>query len=340
VNVGCWWQRSLADAPKRGVYPIPREVEGGYFRINYAAILQNQKITYVNKELRVLVVEDIAADVVMINHELRKSGIAFRSKRVKTREDYLRELEDNPPDLIFSDHSVPSFDGFAALRIAKERCPDVPFIFVTGWAEQELLSQMIQRGATDYVSKSRLSNLAPAVVKAMHLVEERALRKEIEHALHKSERRYQQLVELCPDALLVQSDEEIVFANSAAARLLGAQSVARLIGKPLKDVVHPKSWEKMQRHLRQLREEGTTFFWKSAQDRMQRLEGDVAVVPFIKERLVGVDGRVVDVEIAAAPLTFQDRPSVQLVARDITSRRHVAGSLKASKSGGTAAGAK
>jgi len=280
----------------------------------------------VNKELRILVVEDVAADVVMINHELRKSGIAFRSKRVETREDYLRELEDNPPDLIFSDHGVPSFDGFAALRIAKEQCPEVPFIFVTGWAEQESVSQMIQRGATDYVAKSRLSNLVPVVKKAMHLAEERALRKQIERALHKSEGRYQQLVELCPDALLVQSDEEIVFANSAAARLLGAQSVAQLIGKPLKDIVHPKSWDKMLLRLRQLREEGTTFFWKSAQGRVQRLEEDLAVVPFIEERLVGLDGRVVDVEIAAAPLTFQDRPSVQFIARDTTQRRYLAGS--------------
>lgn len=293
-----------------------------------------------NKELRILVVEDVAADVVMINHELRKSGIAFRSKRVETRQDFLSELEDNPPDLIFSDHGVPSFDGFAALKIAKEQCPEVPFIFVTGWADQELLSQMIQRGATDHVSKSRLSNLAPAVTKAMHLVEERALRKEIEYALHKSEGRYRQLVELCPDALLVRSGDEIVFANSAAARLLGAQSVVQLIGKPLKDVVHPKSWEKMQRRLRQLREEGTTFFWKSAQNRMQRLEGDVAVVPFIEERLVRLDGRVVNVEIAAAPLTFHDRPSVQLIARDITPRRRVAGSLKAGETGVTAAEAK
>jgi PAS domain S-box-containing protein len=286
----------------------------------------------VNNELRILVVEDVAADVILINHELRQSGLAFRSKRVETREDFLRELKDNPPDLIFSDHGVPSFDGFAALKIAKEQCPDVPFIFVSGWAESEDVSLMLQRGATDYVSKSRLSNLAPAVLKAMHLVEERKLRRETERALHKSEGRYQQLVELCPDALLVQSDNQIVFANSAAARLLGAQSVTQLLGKSLKDLVHPKSWERMQQRLRQLREEGTTFFWKAAQGRMQRLEGDVAVVPFIKERLVRLDGGTVDVEIAAAPLTFQDRPSVQLIARDVTPRR-LAGDRHAGQAG-------
>jgi len=53
-----------------------------------------------------------------------------------------------------------------------------------------------------------------------------------------------------------------------------------------------------------------------------------------------LDGRVVNVEIAAAPLTFHDRPSVQLIARDITPRRRVAGSLKAGETGVTAAEAK
>ena len=103
-------------------------------------------------------------------------------------------------------------------------------------------------------------------------------------------------MELCPDALLVQSDDHIVFANTAAARLLGADSVEQLIGKPLKEIIRPDYWEMMQRRLRQLREEGTTFFWKSAESRMQR---DAAVVPFIEEKFVRLDNnQVVDVEVA------------------------------------------
>ena len=92
----------------------------------------------------------------------------------------------------------------------------------------------------------------------------------------------------------------------------------------MQEIVHPDDWEMMQERLRQLREEGTTHFWKSAQGRMQRLEGDATVVPFIEERFVRLDGQVVAVEVAAAPLTFADRPSVQIIARNTTQRKRTA----------------
>ncbi|PYL00297.1 MAG: hypothetical protein DME19_05585 [Verrucomicrobia bacterium] len=279
----------------------------------------------VNKELRILILEDVATDVVMINRELRKNGLAFRSIRVERREDFVRELQEEPPDLIFSDHGLPDFNGFAALALAQKMCPEIPFIFVTGSETEEMAVETFKKGATDFVLKGRMSNLAPAVQRALQLVEERKRRKEAEQALEKSEERYRHLVELCPDALFVQSDNHIVFANSAAARLLGADNIERLIGKSMKEVVHPDYWEMMQRRLRQLREDGTTFFWKSVQGRMQRLDGDVAIVPFIEEKFVRLDGQVVDVEVAAAPLTFKDRPALQIVARDITQRKRAGG---------------
>ena len=190
----------------------------------------------VNKELRILVVEDVAADVMMINHELRRSGLAFRSKRVETREDFVRELQENPPDLIFSDHGLPSFDGFAALAVAQKKCPEVPFIFVTGSNREEVAAQTFKRGATDYVLKNQLSNLVPAVRRALQLAEERARRKEAEQALQKSERRYRRLVELCSNALFVRSDNRIVFANSAAAQLRDA--VRRCLNIKFKKIGH------------------------------------------------------------------------------------------------------
>src|SRR5436305_390852 len=86
----------------------------------------------VKKDLRILVLEDVAADVVLLDRELQSAGLSFETKRVETRAEFLRELEGGPPDLILSDHGLPQFDGFAALAIARERCPETPFIFVTG----------------------------------------------------------------------------------------------------------------------------------------------------------------------------------------------------------------
>src|SRR4051794_35162054 len=101
----------------------------------------------VKKEIRVLMVEDTAPDVVLINHELRKAGLNFRSRRVESREAFLHELERHPPDVILSDHGVPGFDGFAALAEARSRCPEVPFIFVTGAPGDEVAADTLKSGA-------------------------------------------------------------------------------------------------------------------------------------------------------------------------------------------------
>ena len=61
----------------------------------------------VKKELRILVLEDVAADVVLMSHELTSGGLAFAATRVETREEFLREIEQHPPDLILSDHGLP-----------------------------------------------------------------------------------------------------------------------------------------------------------------------------------------------------------------------------------------
>ncbi len=61
----------------------------------------------VKKELHILILEDVAADVILINSELRRGGIPFHMKRVETREEFQREITHDPPDLILSDHKLP-----------------------------------------------------------------------------------------------------------------------------------------------------------------------------------------------------------------------------------------
>ena len=123
---------------------------------------------------KILIVEDVASDVIHINHELRKGGLSFRSRRVETKEAFLEEIQQNPPDLVLSDHGLPQFDGFTALALARDQCPDVPFIFVTGSRGEEVAIETFESGATDYVLKSRLStNLFPAVRRALREAEER-----------------------------------------------------------------------------------------------------------------------------------------------------------------------
>jgi CheY-like chemotaxis protein len=131
-------------------------------------------------ELHIVVIEDVVADVVLINHELRKGGLNFRITRVETKAEFLNEMENHPPDLVLSDHGVPAFDGFSALAVTREKWPDVPFIFISGEQTEELTTHLWEGGATDHVLKSRLFTLVPAVRRALREVESSAERKQLE----------------------------------------------------------------------------------------------------------------------------------------------------------------
>ncbi|MEW6417734.1 MAG: diguanylate cyclase [Nitrospirota bacterium] len=135
------------------------------------------------KELRILILEDVAADAELMEHELRKAGMQFSLRRVWTKETFLKEIRDFSPDIILADYALPQFDGLSALTIAKEKCPDVPFILVSGVIGEESLIEVIKSGATDFVFKQRLSRLAISVPRALHEAEERAERKRAEEAL-------------------------------------------------------------------------------------------------------------------------------------------------------------
>ena len=78
--------------------------------------------------LRILHVEDSPKDAELVKAILEEAGIACDTLRVETRADYVSALEQSRFDLILGDYTMPGFDGLSALKIAQEKCSDVPFI--------------------------------------------------------------------------------------------------------------------------------------------------------------------------------------------------------------------
>jgi PAS domain S-box-containing protein len=256
----------------------------------------------IKTKLRILLVEDEARDASLVEHTLKEGGFDFHFRSVDTEEEYLRALQKFRPSLILSDHGLPSFDGFAALAIAREKAPEVPFIFVTGSLGEEMTIKALKSGATDFVLKHQLPALPPAIHRALRQAEFRAQRRKAEAALQSSEERYRSLIDLSPDALFVQSEDKIVFINSAGTKLFGAAQAEQLIGKAVQVLIHPEDWALAAQRLGQMREEGKPL-------------------PFIEQRMVRLDGQLLDVEIAAAPLVFGGKKAAQVIVHDITERK-------------------
>jgi protein-histidine pros-kinase len=122
-----------------------------------------------------------------------------------------------------------------------------------------------------------------------------------EEALRASELRYRSLVEISPDAIWINRGGRIVFANRTAYTLLGAQRPEEVLGKSPFDLTHPDSHETIR-------------------ERGRKLAAGHAV-PMIEQKLRRLDGRVVDVELAAMGMTDAEGPAIQVIARDITERK-------------------
>ena len=143
--------------------------------------------------LRVLHLEDDPNDAELIRAALHREGIVSHVARVETRADFLASLERGGVDIILADYTLPSFDGLAALNIALERCPDVPFIFVSGTLGEEVAIEALKIGATDYLLKERLSSIGPSVHRALREARERDERRRAE-ALLAGEKRLLEMI--------------------------------------------------------------------------------------------------------------------------------------------------
>jgi CheY-like chemotaxis protein len=121
----------------------------------------------VKTKLRILLVEDSHADADLIALELSAAGFDFDLARIESEAELRREMETDKPDLILSDHGLPSFDGFTALAIVRQMNPELPFIFVSGSNNQAMVARMFEEGATDYVFKNDLHDLSPAMHEAL-----------------------------------------------------------------------------------------------------------------------------------------------------------------------------
>jgi two-component system sensor histidine kinase UhpB len=187
------------------------------------------------KKLRILILEDSAADADLAMDELQEAGIAFVSEIVERRDAFIKTLEEFSPDIILSDYSLPSFDGLSALEIARAKSPDTPFIFVSGAMGEETAIEFLQKGATDYVLKNRLSRLGPAVSRALHEAEAKKERRRAEEELREASFYARSLIEASIDPLVtIDAGGRIADVNQATETITGF-SREQLIGSSFPD---------------------------------------------------------------------------------------------------------
>ena len=254
----------------------------------------------------ILIVDDDATNVAVLQGVLESAG--YQVVIANNGHEAIELLAQHPIDLILLDVIMPELDGFEVCRRVKASpiWGHIPIIIITALDEAEDYARAIDCGADDFMTKpftfAVLLARVRGYLRAKHALDE----------LRHSEERYRRLVEFSPDAILVHCDGNIVFANTASARLLGAAFPQELYGRAMMALIPSAAHDIAAAHLCQIQEQGSA-------------------VPLLEEEVVRLDGQVVNVEAASMPIPYQDTLAGLVVLRDITERLQTRAALRAAK---------
>lgn len=243
---------------------------------------------------RILVVEDESIVAMDIQDRLESLGYEVLGT-VATGERAIEKAETLRPDLVLMDIQLQGeMDGVQAAGEIRRRF-GVPVVFLTANADGPTVQRAKITEPFGYIIK-------PFDERELHTAIEMAIYKhQAECKMKESEERYRTLVELSPEAIALQSSDKLVYINPAGIKLLGAESPAELLSRPLTDFVHPDFVENFRARELCLKE--------TQQSALK------------EEKFVRADGVVMDVEVIMAAVTYQGMPAIQTIIRDITARK-------------------
>ena len=148
------------------------------------------------RPLSLLLVEDSPEDAELLVAELRRQGFAPSALRVQTGQDLERALDRSGWDLVVSDHNLPQFSSLDALKLVRRIAPELPFIVVSGSIGEEYAVEAMRAGASDFIVKTKLHRLAPAVERELRDTQVRVDQQRTAAALAESEERLRQAQKL------------------------------------------------------------------------------------------------------------------------------------------------
>ena len=248
------------------------------------------------QRLKILHLEDVPADAEMVERELKKANIQFEKMLVSNKSDFIQSLKQFSPDIILSDHSLPSFDSHEALSLVKKMGIKAPFILVTATVSEEYAVNIMKEGAYDYILKDRLQRLPNAVVSAIHHYQLEEERKKAIEVLRSSERKYKLIFDSNPMPMwmISRSTLGIIDVNDAATVHYGYTR---------------EEFLRMQL-LSLTAEEDITNVFTPGIFRHKKRDGDLIMA-----------------DITTHDIVYENQPAVLVLANDVTKKMHAEAEL-------------
>jgi PAS domain S-box-containing protein len=192
-----------------------------------------------SRPLRILHLEDEPDFAALVTTLLAEDKVEADVLRVGDKKAYVEALGSEKFDIILSDYHLPSFTGLEALAMARKRCPETPFILISGTIGETAAIDSLKAGATDYLLKHNPERLASAVRRAVEEAKERARLRETEAALSKREKYFRTLTENSLDVLaIINREGKFTYISPSVEHTLGWKP-NELIGELFVSKIHP-----------------------------------------------------------------------------------------------------
>lgn len=237
---------------------------------------------------------------------LERQDERFNVEVISSVTEALEFLDGADIDCIVSDYNMPGYDGIEFLRTVRQENADLPFILFTGKGSEEVASDAISAGVTDYLQKQPGSEqyklLANRVANGVQ-------RHRTQQELTERKKMYRDLIESPPFAVLIIQSGRIAFANRTIAEWSATSSTDEIIGTPMEELVHPDSIDEFRQHLEALSKDNPV----SDAEAHLKLTGDSSK----------------RVSMYATPLTYEGDPAIQVIAFDMSERMELEVDLQA-----------
>ena len=269
-----------------------------------------------NQNLKILHLEDLPAYAELVKRELEKGNLQFEIHVVDNKTDFIEAIKEFSPDIIISDHSLPSFNSFEALKIIKNAGIKIPVILVTATVSEEFAVSVMKAGATDYILKDRLQQLPAAVLNAVEKHRVESEREKMKDALQESQVLLSNIINSAMDGIItVDENQNIVMINPAAERIFQYKA-GEIIGKSIDEIIPFRFREIHKKHIKEFGQTGTTT------------RKAYSLTPLSGLR---ANGQEFPLEISISQVHVEEKRLYTAIFRDVTEKLKIEKVIKASE---------
>ena len=221
-----------------------------------------------NKLQRVLLLEKNQADINAIIQQVKRINSKSEFQSAISKSNFEQKLKSFKPDLILANYQLPALSGIKALEIAQTHASDTPFIFVTDAQNEETAAECIKRGASDYILKTNLKRLVPAIKNVLKSFPKQTKessaainltnipkQQDVLAALQTSEKMFHKMADNIPDGLMIIEHGKVKFFNERIGQITGC-TPAEIVNLNLIDLAAPEEKERLAKVIKEEQKTG------------------------------------------------------------------------------------